>query len=160
MLQAYIANQGDGWTYALEYLRRHLEEHRTAPATDALPVSAHEAFLIMIRTLAKRTAELHGALATRTGDAAFDPQPLAKADVDAYRQRALGEARMALTLLKTHLEQLPPAERDKGNEVLSRQDRLLERLEAAATEDSQGQKIRVHGDYHLGQVLRRRATTS
>ena len=38
MLQAYVANQGDGWTYSLEYLRRHLEQHRTAPATDALPV--------------------------------------------------------------------------------------------------------------------------
>ncbi len=36
LLQAYIRNQGDGWTYSLEYLRRHLEEHRTAPATDAL----------------------------------------------------------------------------------------------------------------------------
>ena len=43
LLQAYVANQGDGWTYALDYLRRHLEEHRTAPATDALPVNAHEA---------------------------------------------------------------------------------------------------------------------
>ncbi|MDP9066415.1 MAG: maltose alpha-D-glucosyltransferase, partial [Pseudomonadota bacterium] len=52
MLQAYVANQGDGWTYALENLRRHLEVHRTAPATDALPVNAHEAFLIMVRTLA------------------------------------------------------------------------------------------------------------
>jgi maltose alpha-D-glucosyltransferase/alpha-amylase len=32
MLQAYMANQGDGWTYSLEYLRRHLEQNRTAPA--------------------------------------------------------------------------------------------------------------------------------
>ncbi len=64
MLQAYVANQGDGWTYALEYLRRHLEEHRTAPATDELPVDAHKAFLILIRTLGQRTAQLHRALAS------------------------------------------------------------------------------------------------
>ncbi len=31
MLQAYVANQGDGWTYSLEYLRRHLEQYRTTP---------------------------------------------------------------------------------------------------------------------------------
>jgi len=80
LLQAYVANQGDGWTYSLEYLRRHLEVHRTAPATDALPINAHEAYLIMIRTLAKRTAELHRALATRTGNADFDPEPLTRAD--------------------------------------------------------------------------------
>jgi maltose alpha-D-glucosyltransferase/alpha-amylase len=36
--------------------------------------------------------------------------------------------------------------------VLGQQDRLLARLEACATEEP-GQKIRIHGDYHLGQVL-------
>jgi maltose alpha-D-glucosyltransferase / alpha-amylase len=153
MLQAYVPNQGDGWTYALEYLRRYLELHRTAPAADALPVNAHEAFLVMIRTLAKRTAELHAALATRTGNTDFDPEPLSRADFDGYRQRAVGEARNALALLKSSLEHIPTADRDKANEVLAHQDRLLARLEAAASEDAQGEKIRIHGDYHLGQVL-------
>src|SRR5450631_879938 len=153
LLQAYVANQGDGWTYSLEYLRRHLEVHRTAPATDALPVNAHEAFLVMIRTLAKRTAELHAALATRTGKADFYPEPLSRADFDGYRQRALAEARTALALLKSNIEQIPAAEREKANEVLEQQDRLLARLDAAAAQDAQGQKIRIHGDYHLGQVL-------
>jgi len=153
MLQAYVPNQGDGWTYALEYLRRHLELHRTAPAADALPANAHEPFLLLIRTLAKRTAELHAALATRSGNTDFDPEPLSRADFDGYRQRAAGEARTALALLKTSLEQIPAADRDKANEVLANQDRLLARLEAAASEDAQGEKIRIHGDYHLGQVL-------
>jgi maltose alpha-D-glucosyltransferase/alpha-amylase len=153
MLQAYVANQGDGWTYSLEYLRRHLEQHRTAPATDALPVNAHEAYLVMIRTLARRTAELHVALATPTDNAAFAPQPLTRADFDGYRQRAVGEARNALALLKSSIEQLAAPDRDKANEVLARQARLIARLEAAAAQETQGHKIRIHGDYHLGQVL-------
>jgi maltose alpha-D-glucosyltransferase/alpha-amylase len=37
--------------------------------------------------------------------------------------------------------------------VLARQERLLARLDACAAEESEGQKIRIHGDYHLGQVL-------
>ncbi len=153
LLQAYVANQGDGWTYSLEYLRRHLEVHRTAPATDALPINAHEPYLIMIRTLAKRTAELHRALATRTGNADFDPEPLTRADFDGYRQRALTEARNALGLLKSSIDEIPAADRDKANDVMAHQDRLIARLEASATEETQGQKIRIHGDYHLGQVL-------
>jgi maltose alpha-D-glucosyltransferase/alpha-amylase len=107
----------------------------------------------MIRTLAKRTAELHGALATRSGNPDFDPEPLSRADLDGYRQRALGEARSALALLRSAIEQIPAADRDKANEVTEQHDRLLARLEAAAAEDGQGQKIRIHGDYHLGQVL-------
>jgi maltose alpha-D-glucosyltransferase/alpha-amylase len=153
MLQAYVANQGDAWTNALEYLRRHLEEYRTAPATDALPADAHEAFLMMARTLAQRTAQLHQALATVTGNRDFDPERLTRADVDAYRQRALAEARAALALLKSNLEQIPAADRPKATEVLSRQEQLLARIEGSAMEDPQGQKIRIHGDYHLGQVL-------
>ena len=73
MLQAYVANQGDGWTWSLEYLRRHLEEHRTAPAADVPPANMHEAYLALIRVLAVRTAELHRALATPTRDPAFEP---------------------------------------------------------------------------------------
>jgi maltose alpha-D-glucosyltransferase/alpha-amylase len=153
MLQAYVPNQGDGWTYALEYLRRHLEEHRTAPATDELPVDAHKAFLILIRTLGQRTAQLHRALASARGNADFAPEALAPSDLESYRVRALAEARGALALLKSNLEQIPPADRPKANEVLAQQEPLLARLAAAATQDGQGRKIRIHGDYHLGQVL-------
>jgi maltose alpha-D-glucosyltransferase / alpha-amylase len=46
-----------------------------------------------------------------------------------------------------------PADRERANEVLARQERLLSRLEACVAEESRGQKIRIHGDYHLGQVL-------
>jgi maltose alpha-D-glucosyltransferase/alpha-amylase len=153
LLQAYVANQGDGWTHSLEYLRRHLEEHRTAPATDALPVNAHEAYLALIRTLAVRTAELHRALAVPTGNAAFDPEPLTRADVEGYRERAVEEMRSAFTLLQSHLDELSATDRERANNLLAQQERLSARIEAFATEEPLGQKIRIHGDYHLGQVL-------
>jgi maltose alpha-D-glucosyltransferase/alpha-amylase len=153
MLQAYVANQGDGWTYALEYLRRHLEEHRTAPATDAPPADVHEAFLALIRVLAVRTAELHRALATRTTDPLFQPEKLSRADIEAYRNRATGEAKSALSLLKSHSNELTAADRDKANSLLDQQDRVLKRIDALVAEEPSGMKIRVHGDYHLGQVL-------
>jgi maltose alpha-D-glucosyltransferase/alpha-amylase len=153
LLQAYVVNQGDGWTNSLDYLRRHLETHRTAPTSDALPVNAHAAYLLMVHTLAKRTAELHQALATKTGNADFDPEPLIRMDIDGYLKRALNEARSALELLKASLDLIPAAELGRANEVLTQQERITQRLESLAAEPAQGSKIRIHGDYHLGQVL-------
>jgi maltose alpha-D-glucosyltransferase/alpha-amylase len=153
LLQAYIANQGDGWTYSLEYLRRHLEQHRTAPATDALPVSAHEAHLALIRVLALRTAELHLALATPSSDAAFEPEPLVAADVADYLARAEAELAGAFAMLRTHLEELTPVDRDKAQALLAQQQALSTRLQNCAAQPTRGMKLRIHGDYHLGQVL-------
>jgi len=48
---------------------------------------------------------------------------------------------------------LTAAERDKANTILAQQNRLSARIEACAADEPQGQKIRIHGDYHLGQVL-------
>jgi maltose alpha-D-glucosyltransferase/alpha-amylase len=153
MLQGYVPNQGDGWTNALEYLQRHLEQYRTTPSSDAPPVNAHEAYLTLIRVLAVRTAELHRALAQPTKDAAFSPQPLTSADMEAYRERALGEVQNALGLLAAGLEQLPAGDRERANAILARRDRILERINAYSAGTPQGSKIRIHGDYHLGQVL-------
>jgi maltose alpha-D-glucosyltransferase / alpha-amylase len=153
MLQAFVPNQGDGWTYSLEYVRRHLEQYRTTPAGDALPANAHEAYLSLIRVLAVRTAELHRALAQPTSNAAFAPQALSRADIDAYRQRALEEARQALDLLAANMEAVPAADRERANAVLALRDQIKARIEACAKALPPGVKIRIHGDYHLGQVL-------
>jgi maltose alpha-D-glucosyltransferase/alpha-amylase len=153
LLQGYVANQGDGWTHSLEYVQRHLEQHRTTPAGDAVPVNAHEAYLALMRVLAVRTAELHRALARPTRDPAFAPQPLTRDDIDAYRQRATDEARNALGMLKSGLEQVPPADRDRAGTVLAQGEQLLARIEALSGQVPQGLKTRIHGDYHLGQVL-------
>jgi maltose alpha-D-glucosyltransferase/alpha-amylase len=156
MLQGYVPNQGDGWTHSLEYLQRHLEQYRTTPSSDSSPVNAHEAYLALIRVLAVRTAELHRALAQPTRDPAFSPQPLTVADIDAYRERALAEAETVQRLLAANVEQLPTADRDRASDLLNRRDRIVERIKAYATLMPQGSKIRIHGDYHLGQVLVKR----
>src|SRR6202022_4239929 len=153
MLQGYVANQGDGWTHSLEYVQRHLEQYRTTPAGDAVLVNAHEAYLALIRVLAVRTAELHRALAQPTQEPAFAPEPLTRADIDAYRQRAMDEARNALDMLASGVEQVPAADRERAAAVLARRDEILARIDTLSSQAPQGLKIRIHGDYHLGQVL-------
>jgi maltose alpha-D-glucosyltransferase/alpha-amylase len=96
---------------------------------------------------------LHRALARPTTDAAFSPQAMTRADIDAYRQRALDEARQALDLLAANLEAVPAADRERANAVLAQRGQIVARIEACAKAAAPGTKIRIHGDYHLGQVL-------
>jgi maltose alpha-D-glucosyltransferase/alpha-amylase len=155
LVQGYVANQGDGWDNTLGYAQRFLEELRTsgqAPGGGHV-AEAHGGFLARAATLGQRTAELHLALATRTGDAAFDPEPLTAADVTGYRQRAAGEATATLTLLRQRLSQLPAGAQDDAKAVLALQDTLQARLTAGDGRLRGGLKTRYHGDYHLGQIL-------
>src|SRR5262249_13861880 len=62
ILQGFVENQGDGWTYTIEYLERFLEERRSAK--EAAAEDVHGAYLALIQTLGVRSAELHRALAT------------------------------------------------------------------------------------------------
>jgi maltose alpha-D-glucosyltransferase/alpha-amylase len=154
MLQAYVANQGDGWTYSVDYLRRHFEQYRTKPAGDSLPPDAHDAYLTLIRVLAVRTAELHRVLGGPTSDPAFSPRALTRKDIDSYRQRTLQEAQGALELLASSGEQLSAADRERAQAVLALRKQLMARIESSCTtEPAQGLQIRIHGDYHLAQVL-------
>jgi maltose alpha-D-glucosyltransferase / alpha-amylase len=131
ILQAYVPNQGDGWSYTLAYLERFLK----APRAD----EPHGAYLTLIQTLATRTAELHRALAMPSGDPAFEPEPLTAQEVAAWKQRVREEA--AATFAR-----LEPSQQGALHPV-------LERIDTCPAPSRPTFRTRHHGDYHLGQVL-------
>jgi maltose alpha-D-glucosyltransferase / alpha-amylase len=153
LLQAFVMNQGDGWDYTVNYLVRFLEERRTDVA---MAEDAHGAYLELVKTLATRTAELHRALATPTDDEAFSPEPIRPQDVAAWTQNVRSEAEKTLDMLTDRVGQLAAAIVPEAEFLLSRRQRLLERIDAAVPNPPQGLKTRHHGDYHLGQVLLKR----
>jgi maltose alpha-D-glucosyltransferase / alpha-amylase len=153
LLQAYTGNQGDGWDYTVNHLVRFLEESVThaAPATDA-----HGLYLALIRTLATRTAQLHGALAAATADSKLAPEPIRAADLKTWRTTTQEAITAALKLLSEQTAQLPSALAGAAAAVLARRTALLRSLGGAPRGTPKGVKIRVHGDYHLRQVLLKR----
>jgi len=134
LLQTYLPNQGDGWSYTLDYLERFLETQLGAGEEN------HGAYLLLIQALATRTAELHRAFATVSGDPAFDPVAMNEANVAAWKESVRKEAGETLNLVR-------------NEDLLQRREKLLALIEACAGPRGPALRIRHHGDYHLGQVL-------
>ncbi|HCB14867.1 MAG TPA: alpha-amylase, partial [Gammaproteobacteria bacterium] len=178
ILQGFVANQGDAWTYTLDYLKRFFDDRlsqQTEPAVLEADESSspHAVFLLFATTLGRRTGELHRALAQTTGNPAFDPEPITVADMTRWLDQIRDEVEMTLERLKQAKNRLPEPVQALAEQVLEAQiglpragryaslaAQVLEVRGAAAARSVQveamtphAMKTRYHGDYHLGQVL-------
>jgi maltose alpha-D-glucosyltransferase / alpha-amylase len=165
VLHRFVDNQGNAWTYTIEYLRRALEaslaseDAARAVPDQASPVEAsgsrdeHAAFMTMIGTLGQRTGEMHRALAARTGNPAFEPEPVDAAELQAWLQRVRDDVDLTVGQLRERFADLGPVAQPKAQALLDVRDALIERIGSVQLPESGVMKTRLHGDYHLGQLL-------
>jgi len=172
MLQGLVANEGDGWKWTLEELDRYYEACAPLPFPENVsgelqgPMELSEnpptqlardhvgLYLEAGATLGRRTAELHLALASPTDDPAFAPEALTGADLTAQFADVRQHASSVLDALKERLSHLPDEVVEVAASVLSRRRQILDHFSALSDDFPTMRRIRIHGNYHLGQVLR------
>jgi maltose alpha-D-glucosyltransferase/alpha-amylase len=104
-------------------------------------------------TLGRRTAELHITLADAS-EPAFVPEPLDRLALDSAAEDMLVHVKAGLDLLAQRVTTLDDVSRNHAEAILSHRADLLGRFGRVRALDAAGWRIRIHGDYHLGQVLR------
>lgn len=152
ILQAYIDNQGSLWDFAVDYLERFLANQ--AGEAPLVVDSPHACFLPLMSLLGRRTAELHLAFARSTGNPAFEPEPISADDLTSWSAQVRDEAAVTLDALERRRAGLSGDLRVLADRLLALRQTLLERISPAALAGITAAKMRYHGDYHLGQVLR------
>jgi maltose alpha-D-glucosyltransferase/alpha-amylase len=172
IFQALVPNQGDGWGHAIDELGRYYERSSArmfAPDTiepderpiyelagRAPPPAALETiagYLHAAATLGRRTAEMHLALASDKSNPDFAPERLTAADLEQLKSEIAFQADQAFTALDKRSGELPEAISADARRLLEEGPDELALLTAAWNEPPEAAKIRIHGDYHLGQVL-------
>lgn len=160
LLQNRIPNTGDAWSLMLNILQSYYH-YVPAFAEWGPPSADHPVFRTafgaeaeqLISLLAIRTAEMHIALASNDQLPDFSPQPFTL-----HYQRSLYSAWRKLVnekfdALQEAYQNLPEATATDALRVLNRKDEILSIFQQVYSSPINTQKIRIHGDYHLGQVL-------
>ncbi len=172
IVQEYIPNEGDAWHYTLDSLGQYFEtvliHHKEVDPVPVpqgsllqltqmpLPDLAYAtigSYLESVRILAKRTAELHIALAAATEDKEFAPEPFSTHYQRSLYQSMRNLVGQVLPLLYKQIPKLPDPEAKLAQAVKDHEAEIMSRFRLVLEQKITALRTRCHGDYHLGQVL-------
>ncbi len=150
VLQIFMPNAGDAWTATLSELADVISRASSFPTAD-LPAELLDTRQAAL--LGERTAELHVALASSDSDEAFVPLTVTPNDVADWERATIASIEQQRAMLDNALPRLSPLQQQMVVAVDLSPTRLAERVGGYRSLEGTV-RIRVHGDYHLGQILR------
>jgi trehalose synthase-fused probable maltokinase len=142
LAQTFVSDAKEGWKYGLEHLESLYEEIHPQDAAEDRPVLVEERsgdLLAAVEQLGEATAALHVELSREDLETEMLSEPIEHEDLKTWSISAIER----LNGLLGEVTELDPF----AEGMAERLRRLTQMVDA-------GHKIRVHGDYHLGQVLR------
>lgn len=142
LLQEFVPNQGDGWSWTLDRLTRGIiaGEQQALQQLDQ-----------WLQTLACRLAELHRVFASGSDDPGFRPEPVTPGDLRNWESAGGLMAERAFDGIRPG--HMAGNAGELGAALLNRREAIAAQLRKIGQLESSFLKTRYHGDFHLGQVL-------
>jgi maltose alpha-D-glucosyltransferase/alpha-amylase len=157
-LFSYVENLGDGWNYLTNKIAMFASKLKDDMCADRIRVSEEgnpDSTIVDCAALGELTARLHCSLARDSLSPEFAPEPVSLADVLSWSQNLLHQLQTLFETLSKIGSALPDDTYSLIQRLLANRS-SLEKLGHSLESMSEPNfcKIRIHGDYHLGQVLR------
>jgi maltose alpha-D-glucosyltransferase / alpha-amylase len=173
VLQRFVNNEGDAWRHTLDSLSQYFDRAVTRHAEELkdlqkpmpfiqrleqtqIPPFAGELvgpYFENMKLLGQRTAELHVALASNKDEPDFAPEPFSVLYQRSLYQSMRNHAGQMFQLMRKNLNSLRGPVLEDAIQVLDHQNEILNRFRALLSRKIMAYRTRIHGDFHLGQVL-------
>jgi len=174
MLQELVENHGDAWLFMQEKLTAFNDRILTAQPDELPPLTLYgtltspcrledlpgtlRAFLDpsvaeQARLIGVRTAEMHLKLMAADNLPAFRPEPYSLHYQRSVYSSFSTQVREATQILERNIDRLEGKVREAAEEILAGRRHILESMKVIYSRKLDLMKIRIHGDYHLGQIL-------
>lgn len=172
LMQEMVENEGDAWEYMLsefhkvfcnlEYKNVNLNDLPAFELFNRLKIKEIPPRIIdwvglnvfiKVETLAKRTAEMHIALGSEFEETAFTPMRF-NSDYEVWlKNRLLYQFQNRLNAIENNMHKLDGLALQLAQEFLEQKNDIRKRFVNFDWTKLKSERIRVHGDYHLGQIL-------
>jgi maltose alpha-D-glucosyltransferase/alpha-amylase len=172
LMQELVPNQGDAWQFMLGEVDKIFDnlKHKKINSNKLPDIELfkrlkinevpHEiidwaglSIFIRIQTLATRTAEMHIALGSDVHETAFTPTTY-NGDYTVWLKNRLSyQFQNRLNILENNLHKLDGLALELANQFLDHKKEIRKLFLDFDWTKMKSERIRIHGDYHLGQVL-------